>query len=158
MRTSLGLGTEPGAVEALPAQAIDDETLPARLVGFAEKDGVAIVPFRGKALRVDNQDFFAGPRRGNQRSRVAQSIRRQKRLAGSPKSGALSKSVSSIFSTTQTTVARRLSPVIEMPVAEHCQQFDGGSPGFGIVGALDHQAAETHQIARETRTADPAHR
>ena len=56
------VGSQTGAMESLPAQAIDDETLPARLVGFAEKHGIAIIPFGRKALRIDNQHFFSGSR------------------------------------------------------------------------------------------------
>ena len=56
-------------MEALSAQAIDNETLPARLVGFAEKDCIAIVPFRREILGVDDQDFFPGPRRSHAVSR-----------------------------------------------------------------------------------------
>ncbi len=50
------------AMEALAAQAIDAEVLPAQLVGLAHEHRVAVVAFGREALAVDAEQLFAGLR------------------------------------------------------------------------------------------------
>ena len=56
----VGSRAQAHSVEALAAQAIDDETLPPRAIGSAHQDGVAIVTLGREALGVDAQQFLPG--------------------------------------------------------------------------------------------------
>ena len=59
---AVGRRAQAHAVEALPAQAIDDEPFPTRLVGLAQQDRVAVVALGREALAVDAEQLLAGLR------------------------------------------------------------------------------------------------
>ena len=64
MRTPSVAGAQAHSVEALPAQPVDGEPLPAHFVGLAEQRGVAVVALGREALGVDHQQVLARPRSG----------------------------------------------------------------------------------------------
>jgi len=137
-------GPRPAPWKPLPAQPVDREPLPAQLVGLVEQHGVAIVALRREALESTRRS--SSPACGAATwPRCGKVIRRQKRVAGSPKSGAKSNSWSMDCSITWTTVARRFVASGEAPVVQHGQQLDGRGARFGVVGRLNHRLAEALQ-------------
>ena len=62
-RGSLGGLAQAAAEEALPPQLVDQEALPAKMMGLDQQPGVAVVAFGRKLFSADDQGLFAIGRR-----------------------------------------------------------------------------------------------
>ena len=150
MRTPSVAAPRPTPWKRWPAQAIDDEPLPTRLVGLAKQHGVAVFALRREALGIDDQELLARLRGGDAIARgpVDPPPEARRRLA-KERSG-VEEPVERLLDHLDDGGAALVAGV-EAAVVEQGQQLDGRGAGLGAGRSLEHRPAEPPQLACRPR-------